>query len=823
MIGSKNGTQYLVTHQQIPWRYFFVSLIVLWAMQWNAAKPVLSAETESAAWPGQHPLTAAQVGSLLIHELKCGACHTEVENGRISEKTAPDLTNVGGRVSPKYLQEFIAHPALKHPGTTMPQLLASRPETDRTAIAEAITHFLVDQSKEKSLPAAGNQSDQQRGKTLYHSIGCVACHGPREVFEQVSEKTKETDDDFDDEPEDHREKRVQPVAFGLDHVPEKYNVASLSRFLFAPLHVRQSGRMPDMKLKPDEALSIAAYLVGDSKVDESLKTDERLVHRGRQYFQELNCAACHSLPGITAAKRVNRLTETSLSRGCLTGQGGKSPQYAVSREQRLAMELFIKESTKSDSPPVIDTDQVAIAKTLATFHCIACHTRDDFGGVPDIYNMFFTGNDLKLGDDGRIPPPLTHVGAKLRPAWLKKVLFDGESVRPYMVTRMPQYGEMNIGHLPEILASVDHLHGKDLTIPDVEGAKPKDRERERLLRQAGRELLGDKGLNCIACHSFNGRSSQGSQGIDLLTSYQRLQPQYFDSYLRNPGSFRPRTVMPTAWPNGVATFTTILDGDTDRQIEAIWYYLSLGTSAADPSGLRSVNTKLVVDGSKAQIHRGRSRIAGYRGIAVGLPEQWNYAFNAETGTISGIWKGDYIQVNWSGQGSGDFQPATEAVTLPQDISFLPFEGEPTAWPRMPVMTKEARTNPDPLYPKNVGYQFRGYTLDKDHIPTFSYRSGAVDIFDRTQILGDPGNERLQRIFRFESPTTQTLWFRGLAGKVTKENSQNFRLGNLRLSIPEIPFRLREIPGQAGEFELLIPVQISQGQSTFEVNYELLSK
>lgn len=64
-------------------------------MQWNAAKPVLSAETESAAWPGQHPLTAAQVGSLLIHELKCGACHTGVESGRISEKTAPDLTNVG--------------------------------------------------------------------------------------------------------------------------------------------------------------------------------------------------------------------------------------------------------------------------------------------------------------------------------------------------------------------------------------------------------------------------------------------------------------------------------------------------------------------------------------------------------------------------------------------------------------------------------------------------------------------------------------------------------------------------------------------------------
>lgn len=96
--------------------------------------------------------------------------------------------------------------------------------------------------------------------------------------------------------------------------------------------------------------------------------------------------------------------------------------------------------------------------------------------------------------------------------------------------------------------------------------------------------------------------------------------------------------MPTAWPNGVAAHKTILDGNTDSQIEAIWYYLSLGTSAADPSGIHGVSTKLTVD-DQAKTYRGRSRVAGFRGIAVGLPEKLSYAFNAETGTLSAIWQG----------------------------------------------------------------------------------------------------------------------------------------------------------------------------------------
>ena len=77
---------------------------------------------------------------------------------------------------------------------------------------------------------------------------------------------------------------------------------------------------------------------------------------------------------------------------------------------------------------------------LTQLNCIACHTRDDFGGVAEEINEFFHTTEEALGDAARIPPPLTKIGGKLKFEWLNKVLYDGLSVRPYMKTRMPQFG-----------------------------------------------------------------------------------------------------------------------------------------------------------------------------------------------------------------------------------------------------------------------------------------------------------------------------------------------------------------------------------------------
>lgn len=778
------------------------------------------------AIPGHHPLSQSQAGGLLVTELRCAACHSGVPAIPLLEKTAPDLTGVGLRVSADYLRRFLESPHSAQAGTTMPDMLASQPDSEKSKIAEALTHFLIVQSETSQTPEPIESIDLKQGKELFHSVGCVACHGPQEAFSGnapvIRPGYEDDEDEDDDSPSSAAKPAIEPDIISLEHVREKYSLRSLADFLFHPLTVRSSGRMPDMKLTPVESQAIAGYLLRDApEPGPALVPDATLVETGKQYFQSLNCAACHPLKGIEPPLQKVSLTAANLAVGCLSKEDGAnkpsgSLRFQLSTEQLSAIVASIREESSNDS------DSIVLAKTLTAFRCINCHVRDDYGGVHDAHNFFFKGSELNLGDDGRIPPPLTLMGAKLQPNWLKKVLFDGESVRYYMSTRMPQYGADNLHHLPGLFSRLDKLDGPEMKIPSPESREESEREREKILRPAGRELLGDKGANCVACHQFNSKAANVNQGIDLLTSYERLQPAWFYHYLLNPGGFRPRTVMPTAWPDGKSNFKSILDGDTDQQIEAIWYYLSLGTSAADPSGVRTVNTKLEVTNS-AVVYRGRSRVAGYRGIAVGLPGGVNYALNAETGTLSALWLGDFINVNWSGQGAGDFNPAREPILLAQDVSFAVLSNEQAPWPLLPVMTKDAPVNPDPLYPKNLGYQFRGYFLDEQSIPTFMYRSGTVEINDRSIATNESSQPRLKRVMQFASPNPQSIWFRALTGAINQESDRVYRIDRLRVTIPDVETQLRALPDNPQQFELLLRLQIPQGESTMELQYDVLNK
>ncbi len=122
---------------------------------------------------------------------------------------------------------------------------------------------------------------------------------------------------------------------------------------------------------------------------------------------------------------------------------------------------------------------------LTAFRCLACHVRDDYGGVHDEHNPFFVGSELKLGDDGRIPPPLTLMGAKLQPNWLKKVLFDGESVR---TTWQPDaalwlaesFTFANLFH------RLDDLSGPMMNLPSPESHDESEREREKSFARRAR-------------------------------------------------------------------------------------------------------------------------------------------------------------------------------------------------------------------------------------------------------------------------------------------------------------------------------------------------
>lgn len=759
---------------------------------------------------GRHPLEETAVGTLLIEELRCGRCHVGlpvVAPAVAPARAGPDLADVGARVSPEFLVRFLSGPAGAQPGTKMPDLLHAFPSGERDQVAQAITHFLVSRSSRAWAAGSVDERAVSTGAELFHTVGCVTCHAPRRPPDQFSETPA-----------------PDPGAVDLGHVPEKYGLASLAEFLFQPSVARPSGRMPDMGLTREEAAHVASYLLAaDRPAAAALDVQPELVAAGKRYFQELDCGACHELDGIPP---VTTTPIEDAGGGCLAPNStgapdatdaldalgmAQAPRFSLSSSQRTAILRALTAPVAEPSP------EQRVAATLTRFNCIGCHARGDYGGVPPELDAYFTTDEHDLGDDARLPPPLTFAGAKLQGEWLRKVVFDGASVRGYMFTHMPRFGERNLAHLPGLLERADAgtVAPFEMTLPEGEEA--------RLAREAGRDLMGVRGLGCIACHDFNGTPSPTHEGVDLINSPQRLDPSWFARFLVEPGTYRPGVVMPESWPGGVAAHTEILAGDTEAQLRAIWTYLSQGRTARDPDGIHPVASRLEVTDAP-RTYRGRSSVAGYRGIAVGYPGGVNFAFNAQTGTLSALWSGDFVSVRWDGQGAGGFQPAARAVELAQDVSFVRLPDQDSPWPLRPRTTEEEPINPDPFYPRNHGYRFGGYQLDGASVPSFLYASGAVEIVDRCEAEITPERVVLRRTLTFTAPEPDELRFRVLTGEFEEVSAREFRTSRLTLRIPDVPFQRRS-PGGADEAdgadELLLELSLPRGVSTITIDYELL--
>ncbi len=109
------------------------------------------------------------------------------------------------------------------------------------------------------------------------------------------------------------------------------------------------------------------------------------------------------------------------------------------------------------------------------------------------------------------------------------------------------------------------------------------------------------------------------------------------------------------------------------------------------------------------------------------------------------------------------------------------------------------------------------------IPTFQYRTGTILIEDRLMAIGGDERPSLQRVLRFESPSPQTVWFRVLVGDIVRESDRLYRTGQLQLTIPAADAKLRPLSGDQKQSELLLQLQIPQGQSSLEFRYEPRSK
>jgi cytochrome c553 len=163
----------------------------------------------------------------------------------------------------------------------------------------------------------------------------------------------------------------------------------------------------------------------EKKADpEHFPLEPELVRTGKGLFMSAGCASCHQLKEAKPlAQEAPGLAKLRPHGGCLDTTPKKGlPWYGLSASQRTALTAALK----AEFPAKPQAAEV-IHRTLTSFNCYACHERGKIGGPEDAFNPFFLTTQPEMGDEGRLPPSLGGVGAKLKAAHAR---LQGRERRP---------------------------------------------------------------------------------------------------------------------------------------------------------------------------------------------------------------------------------------------------------------------------------------------------------------------------------------------------------------------------------------------------------
>jgi cbb3-type cytochrome oxidase cytochrome c subunit len=505
---------------------------------------------------------------LLFTELGCHGCHFHKEFEE-KAKIGPDLTRIRSKVYPEWLVAWLQDPRRYLPKTRMPNY-----QFDEEQVA-SIAAYLIEKSDPYEFAAGtGTQGSTERGMRLIESKGCIGCHS-------IGEK----------------EAGGYLAPLGYDLVPdlsrigEKVDREWVYDWLLDPKSFRPTTKMPNLNLTPGEANDISTYLLTLGDREESAGLAERLAdpslgEKGRKLIYDYGCYSCHAIQGFEGASRIAPP---------LTGFGNKDPTVelyfgdaVVNPEFRLVYgtdsetwenwtfnklrnpRIYEDEVSESKMPAYDLSDEnihallillqsfngrlapeeyrrvltehegkVEAGKNLVrTLNCIGCHPINGKGG--DIRKFY---DNIALA-----PPDLTGEGDKVQSDWLYEFLKKPYVLRPWLQMRMPNF-ELSDEQTATIVEYFNSMSKRKIPFSffDVEKVSPESKE-------LGRKLFGARGardyatsLKCGSCHPKGRELPEGNPtdwGPDLFLARQRLKPEWFSDWLRNPQSLQEGTRMP---------------------------------------------------------------------------------------------------------------------------------------------------------------------------------------------------------------------------------------------------------------------------------------
>ena len=236
-----------------------------------------------ATTPAQIPHRAMD----LLEQSRCGCCHDAgaLQNQEFRLRRAPLLGRETSKLNPEGVRRLLLAPR-----SGMPDMLH---HLDSNARKDAIDHlvaFLCQDSGEPPPPDSPLPPARiERGRQLFHTVGCVPCHGPLEKPYELEVPFWAQDEISDSLRRFHDSQGLPAEPEGNDWLPEvpihlrtgDLTVKHLAERLRLPRDHHPDALMPDLMLSKEESESIAAYLLLQSAtftLEEQQGLQYRLFH-----------------------------------------------------------------------------------------------------------------------------------------------------------------------------------------------------------------------------------------------------------------------------------------------------------------------------------------------------------------------------------------------------------------------------------------------------------------------------------------------------------------------------------------------------------------
>ena len=256
------------------------------------------------------------------------------------KKVGPNLKDVRLKLNKEWIPEWLRDPQTFRPATKMPTFWRLNAETVKDPRADderkAIAAYLWQESFDGQMPTqAMEQGNAARGKELFETVGCMACHS-------IGDKDAHVGGDF---------------AANLQRVGEKANYNYIVRWIYNPrerwapycpkekrdltredyakkglpfvfdteqhskcpndgaeLQVQNMTVMPNFRLSQQDARDIATYLFSLSGTQRNFRDpnassymdNPALKERGKVLIKQYGCAGCHEIKGFEDEQRIGK-------------------------------------------------------------------------------------------------------------------------------------------------------------------------------------------------------------------------------------------------------------------------------------------------------------------------------------------------------------------------------------------------------------------------------------------------------------------------------------------------------------------------------------